>query len=174
LENLTALISPPEVRASKTFAPLKLGCQKPLQFGLQNRGSKKALQFRGLADTMIFPKMCDMSVTVERAGIRSGDACIIVGDSTVESISVVTDATTLGTGESLQAHCIGSLDDGSEYDLTEDAAWRSSSPETAWVSNIYRRRGVVTAVSSATSTETAISCHYEGLADSISLTVDAD
>ena len=107
---------------------------------------------------------------VANAGPIAGSATVTVTDATLISVDVTPASPTLQAGRTQQFTATGLFSDGSTLDITEDAraAWSSSSPTVASVSNAAGSKGLATALTPGT---TSLSVSLEGIIGSTTMTV---
>jgi uncharacterized protein YjdB len=105
------------------------------------------------------------SVTVTAArGTTTGTATLTVTSSTLVSISVTANPSTIADGTTSQLTAIGVYSDNSNQDLTESVTWSSATTTVASISNTVGTRGRATGVDPGTSVITATLGAISGMA----------
>lgn len=112
-------------------------------------------------------KAGSITITATYLGISS-TAPLTVSTATLSSIAITPAPVTLASGASSQLTATGTYSDGSTRDLTNNATWLSAAPATATVSNAAGTRGLVTALSTGTTTVTAI---FQEITGTVQVTV---
>lgn len=100
----------------------------------------------------------------------TGSTTVTVTDATPTSLSVFPAQLDVPTGTRRQLTAQVILSDGTSRDVTANATWTSSAPNTAAVDNSAANRGLLTGIAAGSAT---ISATLQGLTGSASITVTA-
>ena len=128
-------------------------------------------RFQTLEDDPTRDRTCDSEIDAEMWGLSSREACIVIDDVVAEQLELRAEADTLSSRAAEQLRCIAHFDDGREIDVSEDAVWTVDAPNVAWVSNVYGRRGRITAALVDAPVDTIATCLFGGLKASVDLTI---
>jgi hypothetical protein len=93
---------------------------------------------------------------------------IVVTEAILQSLSIVSEATTIALGNSMQFTAIATFSDYSTQDLTEQVAWSSDQPSVLSVSNATGEAGLGTPLAPGTVT---VSIGFDDLAASKTISV---
>lgn len=96
------------------------------------------------------------TITAILGGV-SNNVKLTVTTATLSSVSLTATAFTATIGSPLQITAMGTYSDGSQFNITNFVTWSSSNPTVATVSNAVGSQGLVTPLSSGTTTITATS-----------------
>jgi hypothetical protein len=108
-------------------------------------------------------------VTAAYQGV-TGSTSVTVGQPGLLSITVSPNPSSLPAGETGQLTATGNFSDGSVQNLTQSAAWRSSAPNVATISNASGSQGLATASGLGTTT---IEAALGAISGSTTMTVTA-
>ncbi|MDP3153580.1 MAG: Ig-like domain-containing protein [Archangium sp.] len=106
-------------------------------------------------------------ITAALAG-NMGAGTLTVNTATLNTIQVFPADETVPHGFALQYGAVGLYSDGNAYDLTLTAAWSSTAPSVARVSNTFPQQGVVSTLTAGT---TQIEAAFSGRSGATSLRV---
>lgn len=121
--------------------------------------------FTGAVATGLSPGQVTVTAT---SGSVQGTAVLTVTSAVLTGLAVTPASATIPRGTTKQFAAVGTYSDGSSQEITSLAAWSSSAPTVATVSNAAGSRGVATALEAGT---TQVTATLDGQSGSASLTV---